>query len=295
MVTLRFNRVVFGVSASPFLLNATINHHMDTYRELDPVFADKFQSSIYVDDLVSGSHDVESTYEFYAKSKLRLAVAGFNTKRNIVSVTAKFFDPLGVVSPVTILFKMFCQQLCEAKVGWDELLAGRHLEWHRLRLMLRGAKTISIPRNLYRAVARPAQSVKLVGFCDASTKAYAAVVYMRLESEACVDVQFLAAKTQVAPVGGTTVPRLELLSALLLSKLITSIGSVLEHELPLGDPVCFTDSKAALYSIRGVSHEWKQFVENRVNTIRSLIQPQHWRHCPLKEYPADIPSRGMNA
>ena len=38
------------------------------------------------------------------------------TERNLVSITAKFFNSLRVVSPVTILFKMFCQQLCE---GWD--------------------------------------------------------------------------------------------------------------------------------------------------------------------------------
>ena len=44
-----------------------------------------------------------------------------------------------------------------------------------------------------------------------------------------------------------------------------------------------------------MNHEWKQFVENRVNTIRNLVQPQHWRHCPGKENPADLPSRGMNA
>ena len=29
---------------------------------------------------------------------------------------------LGVISPVTILYKMLCQQLCEAKIGWDEPL-----------------------------------------------------------------------------------------------------------------------------------------------------------------------------
>ena len=43
------------------------------------------------------------------------------TKRNLVSITAKFFDPLGIVSPVTILFKMFCQQLCTAKVVYEKL------------------------------------------------------------------------------------------------------------------------------------------------------------------------------
>jgi hypothetical protein len=69
VITLRFTRVVFGVSSSPFLLNATVNHHIETFRESDPSFTDKFLSSIYVDDLVSGADDVKSTYEFYVKYK----------------------------------------------------------------------------------------------------------------------------------------------------------------------------------------------------------------------------------
>ena len=52
-----------------------------------------------------------------------------------------------------------------------------------------------------------------IGFCDAtSNREYAAVVYMRLESESCVDVKFITAKTRVTPVSGMTIPRLELLS-----------------------------------------------------------------------------------
>ena len=162
--------------------------------------------------------------------------------------------------------------------------------------MLRGAQSIAIPRCVYCAVTPPLQSAKLIGFCDASSKAYAAVVYLRIEGEAhAVDVKFVAAKTRVTPVGGATIPRLELLSALLLSKLIASIHTALESELLLGDPVCFSDSKVALFWIQGINHEWKQFVENRVTTIRSLVKPQHWKHCPGKENPADIPSRGLSA
>ena len=85
VVTLRFTRVMFGVSSSPFLLNATIKHHMETYCRADPHFVDKFLSSIYVDDLVTGSSDVESTYEFYKKSSQRLAVAGFRLRRFVTN------------------------------------------------------------------------------------------------------------------------------------------------------------------------------------------------------------------
>lgn len=139
----------------------------------------------------------------------------------------------------------------------------------------------------------PLRSAKLIGFCDASAKAYTAVVYLRLESvEKGVYVRFLATKTRVAPVGG---PRLELMSALLLSRLIVSIRVALESELSLNEPECYTDSKVALYWIRGCEKEWKQFVENRINTIRALVLSHCWRHCPGKENPADIPSRGTTA
>ena len=219
------------------------------------------------------------------------------TKKSVVSATAKFFDPLGILSPVTILLKMFAQRLCEAGVGWDEALTGDLLgQWERLLTMLRGAKTILIPRCVYSNMVHPVQSAKLVGFCDASCKAYAAIVYLRLKSESHqVSVSFIAAKTRVAPVSGSTIPRLELLSALLLSKLIDSVHSALQPELQLDDPICFSDSKVTLFWIQGTNHEWRQFVENRVNTIRNLIAPQHWKHCPGKENPADIPSRGMSA
>ena len=47
--------VVFGVNCSPFLLIATILHHMETYKSTDPEFVKKFLLSIYVDDISFGS------------------------------------------------------------------------------------------------------------------------------------------------------------------------------------------------------------------------------------------------
>ena len=81
VLTLRFKRVMFGVSSSPFLLNATIRHHIKQYSHIDPQFVEKFIQSIYVDDVTYGSSDVEEAYQLYLSSKNRLAEGGFNLRK----------------------------------------------------------------------------------------------------------------------------------------------------------------------------------------------------------------------
>ena len=73
---LQFTRVIFGVSSTPFLLNATAQH-VEHYRQEDPEFADKFLKSLFVDDLSSGTADQDGAYEMYTKSRIRLAGGGF--------------------------------------------------------------------------------------------------------------------------------------------------------------------------------------------------------------------------
>ena len=46
---------------------------------------DEFLSSVYVDDVSLGSNNVESTYELYLNSKLRLAEAGFKLRKFVTN------------------------------------------------------------------------------------------------------------------------------------------------------------------------------------------------------------------
>ena len=46
------------------------------------------------------------------------------TKRSLLVLTAKIFDPLGYLAPLTILMKVLFQVLCTNKVDWDEELTG---------------------------------------------------------------------------------------------------------------------------------------------------------------------------
>ena len=85
IVVFRFTRVVLSVvSSSPFLLNATIKHHLERYKEF-PGFVQTFLRSVYVDDVSFGAEDDNSTYELYLKSKNVLAEGGFNLRKFITN------------------------------------------------------------------------------------------------------------------------------------------------------------------------------------------------------------------
>ena len=54
-------------------------------------------------------------------------------------------------------------------------------------------------------------------------------MYLKIKADFGVRVQFIVSKTRVAPTQELTIPRLELLSALLLARLITAVLTNLSH------------------------------------------------------------------
>lgn len=118
------------------------------------------------------------------------------TKRNVVSLIGRFFDPLGFLAPITIKFKILFQKLCQSKLEWDSNLPeGLRREWQSLLIDLKEAGPISIPRSYAHRVEGNTVSYTLCGFCDASTRAYAAVAYLVVESDANREVKFVVSKT----------------------------------------------------------------------------------------------------
>ena len=101
----------------------------------------------------------------------------------------------------------------------------------------------------------------------------------------------VAAKTRVSPIKKQSIPRLELLGAVILGRLMKNVISSLPRPLPT---FYWTDSMATLHWIRTIK-PWKQYVSHRVFEINSLSNREQGQHCPGCLNPADIPSQGMKS
>ncbi|XP_015761461.1 PREDICTED: uncharacterized protein LOC107340610 [Acropora digitifera] len=235
---------------------------------------------------------VSDEFIFRFEAILKLAESLEPTRRSLLKVTSSFFDPLGILSPVLVQMKLLFQLLCQENVAWDVPLPEPvRRQWKAWLQDLREVQQIMIPRCLYDGVEEVVTSYTLHGFGDASAKAYCAVVYVVLETSSGNYPVLLTSKTRVAPLTKQSIPRLELLSGVILARLASSVKEALHSQVQIDKTYLWLDSKTAIYWIKG-SKEWKQFVQNRVTEILTLTEESMWNHCPGTENPADIGSRG---
>ena len=136
------------------------------------------------------------------------------TKRSVLKLSAKLFDPLGLLSPFIVNMKIWFQKLCVDKVNWGDRLEGTMLaKWNHLFNEFSSSAKLNIPRCYFLRDKEPVGH-QLHGFSDASEQAIAAVAYLRTVYEAGdVDVRLIAAKTKVALLKKQSIPRLELMGA----------------------------------------------------------------------------------
>ncbi|GFV79186.1 uncharacterized protein TNCV_1817331 [Trichonephila clavipes] len=201
------------------------------------------------------------------KSLLEFVSLDKNTKRFILQAVGKIFDPLGLISPFTE-WKKWCEEL-------------PHL------------RNLKVPRLVLDSTLLK-HDVELHSFCEASKKAYVAAIYLRTKSRNGISVKLVTSKSRVAPLNCVTLPRLELLGALVAARLASKVKKIVNLKRSCLQ-YHWTDSKIVLFWIKDNKTRWKQFVANRVNEITSLTDPHSWYHCAGKENPADFLSRGLSA
>ncbi|GFU77755.1 uncharacterized protein TNCV_1137631 [Trichonephila clavipes] len=318
----RMTKVLFGVKSSPFLLAATIKHHLKKYVDIFPDIFNHLNQSLYVDDFLCGNVSVQAALTTCIESKQILEDASMdlrkwrtnsselnqrlknlnfevdehkeslntliaskvlgvgwneksdtfyfdssdlgtflskriNTKRYLLQAAGRLFDPVGFIGPYTIRIKCLIQEIWCLGLDWDDKLP----------------KQLEVSWNKWYA----------------SKKAYGTVAYLRIElNDGNIISSFVASKGRVAPLKTLSIPRLELMGALLSARLSDKIETALI--LPVSR-FYWTDSSITYYWIKGDFNRHKVFAKNRIKEIQKLSDPQEWRYCKGKDNPADLISR----
>ena len=218
------------------------------------------------------------------------------TKRLVLSLISRLFDPMGFLTPFVIRAKILFQTIWQQGLQWDQLLPkDLHEQFRKWLIDLSVLQQWSIRRCFFSIHWSQKPKLAVHGFGDASEHAYGACVYLVAEGETGESESALViSKARVAPLKKITLPRLELLGALLCARLVSYVKS----ELRLDQNVqtnCWTDSMVVLSWIKNDPTKWKTFVCNRVTEIQGLVEPSLWKHCPGKSNPADLVTRGVSA
>ncbi|XP_071056484.1 uncharacterized protein [Onthophagus taurus] len=101
-------------------------------------------------------------------------------------------------------------------------------------------------------------------FCDTSDSAYAAAVFLRVETYEGVKTILLQARSRVAPIKKTSIPRLELLATTIGARLAISV----QETLNVVEDVYFWTNPTTVLGWIKRRQEWSTFVWNRVKEIR---------------------------
>ncbi|XP_028323938.1 uncharacterized protein LOC114476536 [Gouania willdenowi] len=215
------------------------------------------------------------------------------TRRGVLSTVASVYDPLGFVAPFILIGKQILQTLCKDKVSWDDNLPDHILpRWEAWLRDLPQLAALKIPRS-YSQDFNVAQ-YELHNFSDASLEGYGACSYLRtIGKEGHISCTLVMGKARVTPTKQTTIPRLELSSA------VTSVrnADVIKRELEIKNlkEYYWSDSQVVLAYICNDAKRFHTFVANRIQRIRQSTSPEKWQHVSSEKNPADHASRGLSA
>merc|ERR1711867_387754 len=138
------------------------------------------------------------------------------TRRIMVSQIYSLYNPLRLLLPITIKYKLLLQQLVQTGVGWDEPLPPETQKTAKsvLREIVE-TRDVSFHRSIVPAGARG--KPQLVGFWDGGKPASAACLYVRYRTgNDDFEARLLASKVRVTPSSDATgklkvsMPRTEL-------------------------------------------------------------------------------------
>ncbi|XP_059223375.1 uncharacterized protein LOC131997094 [Stomoxys calcitrans] len=210
------------------------------------------------------------------------------TKREVLSQISRLFDPAGWLAPCIVIAKLIMQTIWVEGTKWDEEISVQSLSsWKSFQSFYPSINSIAVPRWFNYTTDC---EVQFHGFSDASEKAYAAALYIRVKRKQSTFVHLVSCKTKVAPLKTLSIPRLELCGATLLAEMIDHL--IPQLRVQKFSIFCWTDSTIVLSWLAKPPCFWSTFVANRVSKITQVISPPNWRHVRSEQNPADLASRG---
>ena len=107
-----------------------------------------------------------------------------------------------------------------------------------------------------------------------------------------VTSRLIAAKSKLASLTPMTVPRLELMSAILGLRLKQALLTVLEG--PMQSVTFYSDNTYVLRWIRGRGKDFRPFVANRIGEIQMFTELSQWQHVSTIANAADLCTGGAS-
>lgn len=213
------------------------------------------------------------------------------TKRTILSLIARLYDPMGWVGPCTLHAKIIMQRIWDDNIGWDkEVSETIRKDFEIFPKDLPNLTNLKLPRWVQ--VKDDTSPLTLYGFSDASLKAYGAVLYLKNPIHTDPNkLILLTSRTRVKPLKHISLARLELCAAVLLSQLLKWATNLLKpREVKI---YAFSDSKIVLSWLNSHPSRWKMYVAGRTAKILENMSPDQWSYVNTKYNPADLASRGL--
>uniref|UniRef100_A0A915C8D5 Uncharacterized protein n=1 Tax=Parascaris univalens TaxID=6257 RepID=A0A915C8D5_PARUN len=144
-------------------------------------------------------------------------------------------------------------------------------------------QSLRLDRKLTAEVDKKCAEIRV--FVDASTSAYSAVGYLRSYSQDRYENSLLMSKSRVAPIRGITIPRFELMAALIGSRLLNFVKRQLMHT---GPTFLWSDSQATLHWIATAttggpvsstidSPKYAEALHSSA-MLTAVITPRTWQH-----------------
>lgn len=186
---------------------------------------------------------------------------------------------------------MIMQDVWKLKeIDWNDEITGKvKSDWLKIYSNLPLLNEFKIKRWLHTGKN---SKIQIHAFCDASEKAYGIAIYVRVVDDNGVTFcSLLSSKSRVAPIKQISIPRLELLAAVMLADQLEIILKTCEFNT--SSVTLWSDSLIVLYWIKNQTNELKTFVSNRIKIIHEKTKHFQWKHVRSADNPADLVSRGL--